>query len=787
VWNDSVPTTRAACEDTEGRAIFYKKSGSQWLPLTGEQRAVGRWLTGSAPMCAVPFLLHGPIEAGASYRIVGSMRRISGGNPTRKVQTATVFHDTRLAAGGNTCALLFNGTRVRCWGPGDVGRLGYGNTNNIGDNERPSAAGDVDIGAPVFQVAVGSQHSCAVLKNGSLRCWGRGTSGALGYANTNHIGDNETPAAAGDVDVGGKVAQLAAGWEHNCAIMDTGNVRCWGKNGFGQLGQQTTNTIGDNETPESVRVFPGFPGSTNADIYTEGNPSQGAATQIVAGGEHTCILHATGQVRCWGRGNFGQLGYASTNNVGINESPGHKNPVNVLAAGERVIQLAAGNEHTCALINQPANPQAGNKVRCWGRNNVGQLGYGNTNNIGDNEHPIAAGNVTTAVHPGPVAIAAGGDNTCVLGPIGELVCWGREGARSYSNLNHIGDNEIAGAGGATIGAFVKQVVMGSSHVCVVLSNNGGAVKCWGLNPNGTLGLSTTVASKGGVPGERPLDLPNVELWGGCTDGTSEQSFLGDHAVGCAGSVTFANRQTLCAPGWSVCSANQWVVQRASGAPTHNYWTNDNLGFFGSSSNNCSATTAGNSCGDNPMRICAGNLDPEGNRCNWAGCGLEGLTPNQFMGGCLDNTTAGSLCCQDLSTVDGCADGSAEQIFPGGAVGCAGSVAFASRNSLCATGWKACTATEWVTRRDGIAPTHSYWTNDPLKFAGTDTTNCWASTTQGSGCGETPMRVCAAGPSNCDPEGNCCNWTNCGLNSATPNDYFGGCAGNTTAGTLCCPL
>src|SRR6185369_17045588 len=96
------------------------------------------------------------------------------------------------------CALLEGGT-VRCWGSGMQGELGHGNVENIGDDETPASAGDIDVGGIVTNVDAGFLHVCATLESGSARCWGRGSTGALGYGNLQDIGDDETPASAGDV------------------------------------------------------------------------------------------------------------------------------------------------------------------------------------------------------------------------------------------------------------------------------------------------------------------------------------------------------------------------------------------------------------------------------------------------------------------------------------------------------------------------------------------------------------------------------------------------------------
>ena len=138
-----------------------------------------------------------------------------------------------------------------------------------------------------------------------------------------------------------------------------------------------------------------------------------------------------------------------------------------------------------------------------------------------------------------------------------------------------------------------------------------------------------------------------------------------------------------------------------------------------------------------------------------------------------------------TTPSGCASGSNSQVFAGGAmVGCAGSVYWSDRDTLCASGWHTCAASGWVEQRGGVNPTHNYWTSDALRYNGWDTGNCWVQLEGGNRCApeSAPMRVCAGYS---DPEGNRCNWFNCGLNAAAPNEFFGGCNSNFMAGTLCC--
>jgi alpha-tubulin suppressor-like RCC1 family protein len=337
----------------------------------------------------------------------------------------------QIAAGeSHTCALLSTGT-VRCWGRGDYGQLGYSNSSNIGANETPASAGDVNVGGTVLQIAAGRFHTCALLSTGAVRCWGDGRYGQLGYGNTSDIGDSETPASAGDVNIGGTVIQIAAGSFHTCTLLSTGAVRCWGYASYGQLGYGSTSTIGDSETPASA-------GDVNVG---------GTVLQIAAGGLHTCALLSTGAVRCWGAGSYGRLGYGNTSTIGDSETPASAGDVNV---GGAVTQIAAGTYHTCALLSTGA-------VRCWGRGDYGQLGYGNTSTIGDDEDetPASAGDVN--VGGTVIQIAAGNYHTCALLSTGAVRCWGdgRYGRLGYGNTSNVGDDEHpASAGNVSVGGSV---------------------------------------------------------------------------------------------------------------------------------------------------------------------------------------------------------------------------------------------------------------------------------------------------------------------------------------------
>jgi alpha-tubulin suppressor-like RCC1 family protein len=416
---------------------------------------------------------------------------------------------------GHTCALAGGGD-LRCWGFGGGGRLGYANESTIGDDETPGAVGPVALGGTATAISAGAFHTCGLLDGGGVRCWGFGGNGRLGYGNQTTIGDNETPASAGPVDVGGPVTAISAGGAHTCAVLQDASVRCWGFGGDGRLGYGDQRTIGDDETPQSV----GPPVETG-----------GSATAITTGGSHTCAVLTGGSVRCWGLGDNGRLGYGDrrdangnvdTTPVGDNEKPSTVGPVDL---GGPAAAITAGGFHTCALL-------VGGSVRCWGFGGNGRLGYGNTETIGDNETPGSAGPVDLGPDRKAVAISAGDDHTCALLEGGSVRCWGfgGEGRLGYGNTSDVGDDETpASVGPVDLGPDRKAVAIsaGGQHTCALLDDD--SIRCWGFGATGRLGYCN---ARDIGDDEAPGSVGPVNVTGqsGCPAAASPPAFGGGGVV-----------------------------------------------------------------------------------------------------------------------------------------------------------------------------------------------------------------------------------------------------------------
>ena len=189
---------------------------------------------------------------GLLTRTSAALAAVPPHTPRRASSSPT--HILPAAGQDHSCAVRLD-MKLVCWGQGGLGELGYGAEDMIGDDEVPFTAGPVPVGAgrSVTAVDVGTGHTCAILDTGELLCWGSGTGGKLGYGNTQSIGDDEPASAAGPVSLGtGRTAVAVSAGGHTCAILDNGDLLCWGMNTNGQLGYGNVATVGDNEVPSSV-------------------------------------------------------------------------------------------------------------------------------------------------------------------------------------------------------------------------------------------------------------------------------------------------------------------------------------------------------------------------------------------------------------------------------------------------------------------------------------------------------------------------------------------------------
>ena len=327
-----------------------------------------------------------------------------------------------LSVGDSHACVVLDDANARCWGSGASGRLGISNVATVGDDESPMQ--DVLAGDGVVEIDAGGSHTCARLVDGSMRCWGAGFGGALGYGNPDTIGDDEHPVTIDVVPVGASILAQATGIGHTCVITSEGAVRCWGAGGSGQLGYGNVEDVGVANTPAEVGDAAVVPADVDADA---------AAIALALGQNISCALYEGGEVLCWGVGFTGALGQGSTADIGDDELP---SSFGAIELGAPAIAISAGDSHVCALLDT-------HEARCWGANTAGQLGLGTLDNLGDDELPTAVAAIDLG---GPIAhIDAGGIHTCaIVETTNELYCWGlgSSGQLGYANTANVGDDEL---------------------------------------------------------------------------------------------------------------------------------------------------------------------------------------------------------------------------------------------------------------------------------------------------------------------------------------------------------
>lgn len=452
---------------------------------------------------------------------------------------------TQIVAGGyHTCAILDN-SKVKCWGHNSFGQLGLSDVNHRGDSA--SEMGDslpavsLGTGRTALQIVAGNYHTCALLDNSQVKCWGYNFDGQLGLGDSNNRGDapsemgNSLPAVS--LGAGRTAVQIVAGSSHVCALLDNSQVKCWGNGGYGQLGLGDPNVRGDGagEMGDSLPAVSLGTGRT--------------AVQVVAGTFHTCALLDNAQAKCWGHNGYGQLGLGDVNDRGDGASEmGDSLPTVSLGASRTIVQIVTGNYHTCAILDNF-------QVKCWGRNNYGQLGLGDVNNRGDGAGEMGDNLPTVSLGSGRIAaqMIAGGYYTCAVLDSSQAKCWGynSDAQLGLGDVNNRGDGAgemgdslpLVNLGSKTnrlvaVKSKFKQIASGDDFTCAVLENS--QVKCWGRNADGQLGAGD-MADRGDEPNEMGDSLPYVNLGVGrtvvqiATGGMHACAILDNSQVKCWGS------------------------------------------------------------------------------------------------------------------------------------------------------------------------------------------------------------------------------------------------------------
>ncbi|GEM_PF-2151305 len=272
--------------------------------------------------------------------------------------------------GSHTCALLNDG-QIKCWGDNAVGQLGDGTTIA---KSTPTYVSGINNAVDIY---MSGPHSCALLSTGTIKCWGFGQYGQLGDGNTNY--SNSLPVDVNITDVN----QVSTGGFHTCALLNNGTVKCWGYNGDGRVGDGTT----------TQRTTPVFANIT-------------AVKKISIGYQHSCALLIDGNIKCWGMNDYGQIGDGTLST--------RVNPVYVSGLSN-ILDLSSNGRHNCVILDT-------NDLKCWGANLYGQLG---DNTSTRRPTPVSVLNISDVKY-----IDTGGNNyssdghTCAIKNDNNIMCWG---------------------------------------------------------------------------------------------------------------------------------------------------------------------------------------------------------------------------------------------------------------------------------------------------------------------------------------------------------------------------
>jgi alpha-tubulin suppressor-like RCC1 family protein len=357
-----------------------------------------------------------------------------------------------------TCAVTST-AEVKCWGGNHVGQLGNGTQV---DSLLPVQV--QGLSGNTTSVIATPLNACALSTSGGMKCWGADHRGQLG--NASGVSSSTAIQVTG-LTTG--VKAMAGGEEFTCALMNNGEVKCWG------------NTYIDVDND-------GIDDSGNTPTTISGIP-QDIVSISAGGGKYACVLSATSGVWCWGQNSSGQLGDGSTVDRFV--------PVQITALPSSIRSLSTAQNHSCAVTSTGG-------VKCWGSNTFGKLGDGTTNN---SNIPVSVLGLT-----GPaISVSTGYYHSCALLVSGAVQCWGWNfGGQLGDGTNNDSNVAVTVQG---LPSTVEVVTTGSRNSCALLTN--GDLKCWGDNTYGQVG--------DGSSSDRPLPVSVLNFVGVTTTSSTTSS------------------------------------------------------------------------------------------------------------------------------------------------------------------------------------------------------------------------------------------------------------------------
>ncbi|HVM66199.1 MAG TPA: EGF domain-containing protein, partial [Acidimicrobiales bacterium] len=446
---------------------------------------------------------------------------------------AVPFSVTKLAAGpSHTCAVVADHS-LWCWGAGSSGQLG--------DWNNASAASPTRVGSETTwaSVATGASHTCAVKLDGSLWCFGDDGNSQLGD------GQNVAKQTPNLIAAGTTWSTIAAGNAQTCGIKPDQTLWCWGYNGYGQLGVGNTQ---NQATPTQV-------GTASDWSY------------VSPGSYHTCGLRSSAGAStlwCWGYDADGELGNGSTTQSPV--------PVQVGVATDWVT-VKAGTYHTCGIRSSSGQ----RTVWCWGDNVDGEIGDFTTVSRTQPTQVGAFANVADVV--------VMDYSTCITLQDGSAYCWGDN---TYGQLG-TGLPDRLTSPAPMVAATPMLVSLYGQGVRACGLRSDGTAWCWGSNANGQLGDGTTTNRPGPVQvGKAPTDIDECALHAAnCSASAACYNTIGSYTCTC--NQGYAGDGFNCSPvSWSWLALDEGKYHTCGILTDHSLWCwgyggNGQIGNFGNGS------------------------------------------------------------------------------------------------------------------------------------------------------------------------------------------------------------